>query len=467
MQLPASAARLRAARGVAIAVLALGVMSFVSRVLGRDVAYVGILFYDEVALHPYRPVGLMATNSAVAFMLTGVALLLMTSDRFSWRRVGRTLSAIVLAMATAAILGHAYGASALYAIDRAAGMALLTAIAFFANSFGILFLRPDEGAVSLVTGTDIAASVVRRVLPVTLVVPVLGGILWMEGREANLFSRETGTALFVVGTVGWITMMLMYTATMIRSADRARAELLVLEQQARAAAESANKVKGDFLAVMSHELRTPLNAIVGYASLVLDGLSGPLTKEQAQQLNRIRDSARHLTGVVSDVLALTRIEAGRESLAIVPVDLPRLLDDVRGMLEPMARSKGLDFACECAEPISLESDPHRLKQILINLGGNALKFTTTGGVRIASSVADGSVAIDVSDTGIGIAPEHLERVFDEFWQAQGALTRSHGGVGLGLSVSRRLARVLGGDISVTSELGKGSTFTVRLPLGGR
>jgi signal transduction histidine kinase len=286
----------------------------------------------------------------------------------------------------------------------------------------------------------------------------------MEGREASLFTRETGTALFVVATVGWITMMLLYTASIIRSADRARAELLDREQQARAAAEAANKVKSDFLAVMSHELRTPLNAIVGYVSLVLDGLSGPVTREQALQLNRIRDSARHLTGVVSDVLALTRIEAGRESLVIVPVDLRRLLDEVRGMLEPLARAKGLDFVCECAAPISLESDPHRLKQILINLGGNAVKFTSQGGVRIASRAADTSVMIDVSDTGIGIAAEHLESVFDEFWQAQGALTRSHGGVGLGLSVSRRLARVLSGDISVKSEVGAGSTFTLTLPL---
>jgi signal transduction histidine kinase len=463
MQVPASAGRLRAARATAIGVLALGVLSFVGRLLGRDIAYIGVLFYDKVALHPYEPVGLMATNSAVAFILSGMSLLLMTSDDYARRRLGRTLSAIVLAMATAAILGHVYGASALYAIDRAAGMGLLTAIAFFANQIGILFLRPDEGAASLVTGTDIASSVVRRVLPVTLIVPVLGGILWMEGREANLFTRETGTALFVVATVGWITAMLMYTAKSIRTADRERADLLVREQQARAAAETANKVKGDFLAVMSHELRTPLNAIVGYVSLVLDGLSGPVTPEQAQQLNRIRESARHLTGVVSDVLALTRIEAGREKLAIVPIDLPRLLDEVRSMLEPLARSKRLEFVCECAAPASLESDPHRLKQILINLGGNAIKFTSQGGVRIASRPDAASVLIDVTDTGIGIAPEHLEAVFDEFWQAQGALTRSHGGVGLGLSVSRRLARALGGDISVTSEVGKGSTFTLRLP----
>jgi signal transduction histidine kinase len=188
-----------------------------------------------------------------------------------------------------------------------------------------------------------------------------------------------------------------------------------------------------------------------------------VTPEQAQQLNRIRDSARHLTGVVSDVLALTRSEAGREKPAIVPVDLPRLLDEVRGMLEPLARAKGLVFVCECAAPTSLESDPHRLRQILINLGGNAIKFTSQGGVRIVSRPAGASVFVDVSDTGIGIAPEHLEAVFDEFWQAQGALTRSHGGVGLGLSVSRRLARALGGDISVTSEAGKGSTFTLTLP----
>jgi signal transduction histidine kinase len=452
-----------AARVLAVLVLGLGVLSFVSRLVGHDVGYVSVLFYDRVALHPYRPVGLMATNSTVVFMFAGAALLLVSSGRPEYRQTARVLAIMGGAIAGVALLGHLYGVRALYAIDRAAGMALLTATSFAAIQVGILFLRPHDSGVSLVTGPDLAGSVMRRLLPLTIALPILLGWIWIEGREGNWYSRETGVALNVVLTVAWITTLLLYNARYIRDADRQRGELLASEQRAREVAEAASKVKSDFLAVMSHELRTPLNAIVGYTGLLSDGLSGPLTPLQQRDLTRIAESARHLTNVVNDILALARLDSGKDDARRETVSIPMLLHEVAGILEPLARAKGIEFVCECNAHISVHSDPHHLKQILINLGGNAVKFTSLGHVHIAGHVEDGRLVVSIADTGVGIAVEHLDRIFEEFWQVEQPLTRSNGGAGLGLSVSRRLARRLGGDITVASRPGAGSTFFLTIP----
>lgn len=230
-------------------------------------------------------------------------------------------------------------------------------------------------------------------------------------------------------------------------------------------AEAANRLKTDFLATMSHELRTPLQIIMGYNELLLDDEYSSLEEDQADMLRKIDHSAQELLNLVNATLDMSRLEAGEVLLSVQPVSLATLAHEVIGEIQDVHEKTGLEFRWEVAADLPLlQTDPTKLKVILKNLIGNALKFTDKGQVTLkAHRLAEG-VEICVSDTGIGIAPEALSIIFDPFRQVERALTRQHGGVGLGLYVVRRMLEILGGTIAVESQLGKGSTFRVWLPL---
>lgn len=232
-------------------------------------------------------------------------------------------------------------------------------------------------------------------------------------------------------------------------------------------AESADHLKSAFLATMSHELRTPLNSIIGFTGILLQGLAGPLNDEQRKQLGIVRDSARHLLALINDVLDISKIEAGQLNVAREPFDLRASIARVDGMVRPLAEKKSLALRTDLATEIGeWTGDARRVEQILLNLLNNAVKFTERGEVALRGRFDGDRLVLDVSDTGIGIRPEDIEQLFQPFRQVDSGLSRRHEGTGLGLAICRRLAALMGGDIAVQSEPGRGSVFTLSLPASG-
>ena len=302
-------------------------------------------------------------------------------------------------------------------------------------------------------------------------------------RELEVASRtgkfeEEGTRLRKDGTKFWANVvitavrdetgkLLGFTkVTRDLTERKASQEQAIADARRIAQAEASNRTKTEFLAAMSHELRTPLNAIGGYTDLLRLGLGGPITEEQLLYLDRIRRSQQHLLGIISDLLNFSRIESGHLTYEITPVHLADVMESVIPMVQPQAVAKGVDVGLgRFSRQIMVMADRAKLDQILINLLSNAIKFTEAGGqVTLEGGRNAESGYVAVSDTGCGIPHDKLDVIFEPFVQLGRSFSSAHHGTGLGLAISRDLARAMGGDLTVVSEHGSGSTFTVALPV---
>jgi signal transduction histidine kinase len=294
-----------------------------------------------------------------------------------------------------------------------------------------------------------------RVVPELSLGPVILAPLRAHGETLGVLAvaRGVGAKAFRAREIDRLRMLADHAALAVHKS------MLLMQ------AQSADRAKGRFLATMSHELRTPLTALAGYNELLCDQVIGPVSDPQLDILERMRSVTMHLSAMIEEILSFTNLEEGRELVRPSEFLVADLVRASIAVVQPMADQKRLTLDVVLPKtPVRITSDIDKSRQILVNLLGNALKFTDAGGVRVVVRKTAADVRIDVSDTGIGIAEEELARLFRPFAQVDSGLTRRHGGTGLGLYISRRLVTLLGGHIEVNTTLGAGSTFSVVLPL---
>ena len=289
-----------------------------------------------------------------------------------------------------------------------------------------------------------------------LVVPLLAqheilGALMVQGRRVGDFPAST---IGLMQTFAHQSVLAMNNARLFREVEQKGRELAI-----------ANAHKAQFFANMSHELRTPLNGILGFSELLADGLYGTLPDEAMEVLGRIQKDGRHLLGLINDVLDISKIDAGQLTLSLSDYSIQSIVDSVIASTGSLAHAKGIEVRSAVPPDLPIGyGDERRLTQVLLNIVGNAIKFTDAGFVELRADAVGDHFKIEIEDTGPGIPPEHQRRIFDEFQQVDNSITRQKGGTGLGLSISRRLVQAHGGQIDVHSTVGVGSTFNIVLPI---
>jgi signal transduction histidine kinase/CheY-like chemotaxis protein len=466
-----------AARGAAAVAGLVGAATLLEHLLGVDL-FIDRILIPDVAFSPgvVSP-GRMGPPAALNLLVGGIALQLLTWHRRGRAFAGQTLALGVVPVALLGLVGHAYDVAALYGHAAYSAVALPAALALFLIDVALLCARPDRGFVRHVAGAGTGSSFARRMLVYVVVVPSALGALTLVVTRGGADAALAVSMLVVVLSLVFAILVLRDAKTLDRmeaAKERAQAEraasreelarALRREQEARAQAEAASHAKDQFLATLSHELRTPLNAIVGWSGLLRGAAGDP--DRLARGLAVIDRNGRSLARLVADLLDMSRIASGAVEVQRVDVDLLAAVDITIEELRPVACAKGVALA-RIAGPTRphVVGDAARLRQVASNLVSNAVKFTPPGGtVSVQVSEDGGRAVLEVQDTGIGMSAEFLPIVFDAFVQADGGSMRRHGGLGLGLAITRQLVELHGGTISAASEgPGRGATFRVTFP----
>lgn len=445
------------------------------------------LFATAAQMVEGEQMGRMSPVVAVLFAMMASALMLLESPVASRRSLAATLSMAVSTVGLTLCVGYAYDAPLM--LDLAPyPPAAFASIGMLLIGLSIAALGLDRWPFALFLGDTVRAQLMRAVLPVVTFAALAFAVLGVADIRFGLSRAAIPTSVVLILAVTAVTWAVLRSASRIGGrVDSAELERQIavdeLEAQqqnlealveartaelvaANAELREATAAKSDFLASMSHELRTPLNSIIGFSDILHRGMAGDLSEEQERQIGMINRSGKHLLGLINDVLDLAKIEAGKTELHLTLVDVSALVLDAVEMVRPLAESKGLGLSVNIeGSAWELRSDADKIRQILLNLVSNAVKFTNSGGVTVTMARPDDfTFLIAIADTGHGIAESELKRIFDAFSQIRTTDAVMPAGTGLGLSISREFAHLLGGEITVQSEIGVGSTFTLVLPV---
>ena len=410
----------------------------------------------------------MAPNTALAFLFAGLSFWLLNRRRKYAYLFSQIASLLALAISLLAIIGYLYVDRTLYRVATYIPMALHTAVTFFILTIGILFASSQHAVMSVIMHKNIGGKISRILLPITLLIPVIFGWLRVEAQRRGMINLEFGTALMAISIIMVFTVLIWGLAWSINRTDEKRKKAEEAMLIAKLEAEQAKKIQEQFLANMSHEIRTPINGVIGMVQLIA---TTQLSTEQKEYIDIINESASNLLVIINDILDVTKMQVGKIALEEVNYSLQ---DNVRTLIKIFSfktAAKGIALNCEIAPnvPQLLSGDPVRLNQILTNLINNAIKFTEKGEVKLSVDIISEddktiNLRFVVQDTGIGIAEDKIESVFESFTQASSDTTRKYGGTGLGLTISRQLIELQGGTISLVSKLGAGSSFSFVLPV---
>jgi len=459
-----------AARALAVAGAALGAATLVEHLAGVD------LRMDQLVVSTASDgAGRMGPPAALSFLTLGVALVAVTRTSTRAIRLGHALALALLPVPLLGVLGHAYDVTLLYGVTTVSAIAFPAAVGLLLLDLGLLLARPERGMLVGLAGAGAGSTLARRMLAYVLALPAaLGGVVLAVAGDggplavsALVVALTLLFALLVLRDARAIDRMELAKVRAQRDRDASREELaraLARERDARADAEAASRAKDVFLATLSHELRTPLNAILGWTLLLRDGRVSP--EKAARGAAVIERNGRALAALVSDLLDMSRVAAGTLSVTRGEVDLGAAVRRALAALRPAAEARRVELRVAWpAVAVQRSGDAARLEQIAWNLVANAVKFSPPGGrVDVTLAVAAGEAVLEVKDEGVGIDPTFLGHVFEPFVQADGSATRRHGGLGIGLAITRTLVVAHGGSIEAASEgRGQGSTFRVRLP----